>query len=739
MKDKSKITKDAQKLIAKGQNDKAIILWEKFVKDEPDANAYNTIGDLYLKMNKKDRAIEAFHRAAKIFHGDGFILKAMALNKKVINISPYDTEALRELGDLSEGKGLYADAMKNYMLAAEICLKKGQFDEFLFLYKKVLNLDPKNISLRNKIVEYYIKEGLKDEAAKEYLDTAMIYYEWKDYETVEDYIQKIIEINPEEKEIFIKISDLYRSIGQVEKSKEIMEKIKEQFPDDIDVQIGMAKQFYEERELDKSLDLMERVLERDKTNIEALKMKLQILFLQDRKDSAWPIILQVKDFLQEDHDISELVHYIKQYKETKPEETRTLLIELYQRLNQYEELYHEYKELGDICAKEDRATDALMLYREAYRLKPDDMHLSEIIENLEKEVAPSEESSSEEKTAEEILGEADVFIRYKLMEEAREILEQLKFREPESHEVHNRLKTVYKELNEKELFVTECIIIASLYEREGESKKKEKMINEAREFYPEDSRLKENIQESEEGLAEVQNISESENITESKDMKQFAENLSEADFYISQGLHDEALRIYNELLKKFPDNGEVKAKIDHLHSISGREISEEDESDVQSLFNKFKDEIDEQVDREDHKTHYNLGIGYKEMGLIDEAIREFEIAKNDKNIFTQVLSMLGHCYKEKQSFDLAVESFNELLKHSNEQDKSYWSTKYDIAEVLEESKRYQEALDIFLEVSSRDAHFREVDKKIEYLKKAIGESESQKSDDKVRKDRISYL
>ena len=49
MSDKAAIIKEAQKFLARGQIDKAIAEWEKLIKESPDANTYNTVGDLYLK------------------------------------------------------------------------------------------------------------------------------------------------------------------------------------------------------------------------------------------------------------------------------------------------------------------------------------------------------------------------------------------------------------------------------------------------------------------------------------------------------------------------------------------------------------------------------------------------------------------------------------------------------------------------------------------------------------------
>ena len=102
MADKTTYIKEAQKYLAKGQLDKAISEWEKLIKEYPDGNNYNFIGDLYLKKGDKKNAIEAYHQAANIYRHEGFSLKALALFKKVLNINPANADALYALGELSE-------------------------------------------------------------------------------------------------------------------------------------------------------------------------------------------------------------------------------------------------------------------------------------------------------------------------------------------------------------------------------------------------------------------------------------------------------------------------------------------------------------------------------------------------------------------------------------------------------------------------------------------------------------
>src|SRR4030067_2981624 len=127
--DKAAITTAARKFLAKGQIDLAIAEWKKLLGESNEGNVYNIIGDLYLKKNSKKEAVEAFTKAADIFRKDGFAHKAIALYKKILNLSPSEVDALIALAELNEEKGLTGNAIENFLAAAEIYKKENKTDK----------------------------------------------------------------------------------------------------------------------------------------------------------------------------------------------------------------------------------------------------------------------------------------------------------------------------------------------------------------------------------------------------------------------------------------------------------------------------------------------------------------------------------------------------------------------------------------------------------------------------------
>ena len=75
--------------------------------------------------------------------------------------------------------------------------------------------------------------------------------------------------------------------------------------------------------------------------------------------------------------------------------------------------------------------------------------------------------------------------------------------------------------------------------------------------------------------------------------------------------------------------------------------------------------IEDQVDDEDHQTHYQLGIAFKEMGMLDEAIGEFQQASRHRESFLACCSMLGLCFQEKRMEQIAEKWYRRGLEHAS--------------------------------------------------------------------------
>ena len=147
--------------------------------------------------------------------------------------------------------------------------------------------------------------------------------------------------------------------------------------------------------------------------------------------------------------------------------------------------------------------------------------------------------------------------------------------------------------------------------------------------------------------------------------------------------------------------------------------SELGDAGLNEMFKEFKKGVDKQLGKEDYDTRYNLGIAYKEMGLVDEAIAEFQLAAKDEARLLECSSMLGICFMDKGMPKLAVKWFEKGLKAPGRSDEEYQGLRYDLAMAHEASGDLDTALNIFEDLYGQDAHFRDVAQKVRDLRAAL--------------------
>ncbi|MBI5287252.1 MAG: tetratricopeptide repeat protein, partial [Deltaproteobacteria bacterium] len=144
-------------------------------------------------------------------------------------------------------------------------------------------------------------------------------------------------------------------------------------------------------------------------------------------------------------------------------------------------------------------------------------------------------------------------------------------------------------------------------------------------------------------------------------------------------------------------------------------VSTGDEEGGKEVFAEFKKGVERQLSREDSETHYNMGIAYMEMGLYDNAVREFKIALKDPDMEFNCYTRLGLNYMAKGDTQQAVEQFLKGLKISWISREERKGLLYELGLAYEKAGRLQDALEAFRTVMEMDPGFREVSIKVDEL------------------------
>lgn len=144
----------------------------------------------------------------------------------------------------------------------------------------------------------------------------------------------------------------------------------------------------------------------------------------------------------------------------------------------------------------------------------------------------------------------------------------------------------------------------------------------------------------------------------------------------------------------------------------------QDESDVNfsDMLSQFKSMVEDAIEKEDIASHYDLGLAYKEMGLIDEAIAELQIAARGMDYRLRAIEMLGACFVEKKDFRIALKVLKRALQVPEHTDEDLVGIFYAMGRAHEALNETANALEWYERVMGCDVHFKDVAKRVAVLR-----------------------
>ncbi len=141
------------------------------------------------------------------------------------------------------------------------------------------------------------------------------------------------------------------------------------------------------------------------------------------------------------------------------------------------------------------------------------------------------------------------------------------------------------------------------------------------------------------------------------------------------------------------------------------------EQSLEEIVEGFKKGVAEHLSPTDYDTHYNLGIAYREMGLLDEAIGEFQLAAKDERYLVICCSMLGLCFLDKGLPELAIKWYRRGLEATTLSEDDQLGLMYDMGNAFMAMGDSSTAYGTFVEIYGINTNYRDVVAKLEELRR----------------------
>lgn len=219
------------------------------------------------------------------------------------------------------------------------------------------------------------------------------------------------------------------------------------------------------------------------------------------------------------------------------------------------------------------------------------------------------------------------------------------------------------------------------------------------------------------------------------------DDLDEAEFFLAQGLLDEARSIVEILMATHPNNPLVEGKMEEINRAASGEpppnIVDEfaDDGDLGDALDgalggaiegEFSTSpavvLENPVADDDSDTHFDLGQAYKEMGIYGEAIIAFEKVLDAPGKEVQCRLMIGLCHREQGSLSEAISQFKAGLYVNGISGPEKFGLYYEIGQTYEGLQDPQEALYYYEMVLKKESAYRDVAARVAAIKGAGAQS-----------------
>ena len=208
--------------------------------------------------------------AAEKYVQQGKLSNAIAEYEKILEKDPKDLTVLNTIGDLYARDGNSSKASEYYTRVGDSYAHQGFTLRAIAMYKKVSKLDPSSLSMVQKLAELYTQQGLLNDARQQYLILADAAQKKNDYDGAARIFEKMLEGDSDNPAIQGKLADIYARLGKKDKARDLL--------------LRLATSLSERRSMDAAIDALNRLLALDATNTEALLLRGKIAL--DAGDTA---------------------------------------------------------------------------------------------------------------------------------------------------------------------------------------------------------------------------------------------------------------------------------------------------------------------------------------------------------------------------------------------------------------------------------------------------------------------
>lgn len=683
--DKKLAMRNAEKYLSQGKLRAAIGEYRRVTSHDPaDVVTLNMLGDLYVKDNDKDSALKCFRNVADHYSGQGFAAKAIAVYNKMSRIAPLTPDMSAQLAELYRQKGSVVEAKSHYVTLAEDYEKNGRKVEALAIWKQIASLDAKNTDVLEHIGETYLGEGDAAEAVAAFVEVGERHKRAGRADEAENAFRRAIAADRFSAVALRAMVGFKDEQGCGAEAREMVAGIHSEKPGDPEIGKILFECELAHGSADEAEATLNQIVAAEPSSYPLL-LELSTHYFENEDDqAAIRTLVAASEHLFSDSRVDELAYHVERLRERVPMNLDLLRLDVSVASWQKDE--KRYTELLKLLASAAREAEAVEDERAAL------MQLTMLCPN-------------------------EVYLAQRLAE----INELHGFEDSNtfSNSFDARFFGMPAETWNGSQPAAETAQASFGFETNGSATE------------PAATQIPTEAQTNGASYTNGELTGEA--------LDRLPREIDSIKFYLDSGYNDLALSAAEDLRKEFGPRPEVEELLETIKrsGLAGAKApagaagedsptAESSESpflgsEMDDLFMDLGLDPIDQDNSADFETHYNTAIAYQEMGLAEDAIREFQdaaglVGPNDgTRRFYSCANMLGHCFMSIGKPHLARTWYERALEVkglSPEEQQGLW---YEYAHSCESDGDTRTAAAFFEKVYIENVGFRDVSQRLERM------------------------
>ncbi|MBD1399183.1 tetratricopeptide repeat protein [Pelovirga terrestris] len=674
--------------MSKKQYTKAIKDFAKIVEMEPgDIRSRQKLAELYVRTNKSSEAYEQYEAIARYYSSNGFYLKAIAIYKQMQRLDPSQVAIYSRLAELNQKQGLVGNAMAEYRSLVDYYERNQLIADEIKTLEKMRDLDPDNLNVRVKLAEVLTNNDRKDEGFEEIISIIGVLKDKGDFDKCLKLYTMFLPHFPGNRQLQTGLAHTFFEKGDYVRGTTIIETLLKDKPSDPDLLRQISRGYAQSGNYLRAVATCRQLLQMDPSDLDIRETLIQCEIDNKHYELALNELEEWKDTFFKGGRLEKLKEYYEFLNSEMPHTTTII-----QTLDSIYEHTGEGGKLLDIISEREDDIDT----------ESSDLLSDSILGSVDLDIEGDEDAS------------ADSAFSYGILEDDNIDL----LLEPDDEESSdNTCQEFSDSFIELEVSSNINLTVASATD------------------------------DIENDTLFDLDLDEEAPKTVSGGRENLQADLEEAEFYLQQGLFADAARLCQDILAYAPESQECRHKLQEIEDQRNAQLEKPDsltevvvdegedfgfgdfdfDSELDQLQSidgdkkkVFKTDVDEQIAADDMESHYNLGIAYREMGLHDDAISEFEKAQKDPLRYVDCLTLKGLTYSDKGDYSNAEKMFQQALASPQLEDIQQLNLGYELGLLYERAERHNDALVSYRNVLAQDSKYRDVTEKVATLKQRLG-------------------